>query len=469
MARLMASQPPGGGTGPLNRSPAWSGAPLVAVAMLIIIAVRLHEFVPGAHLVQPALLVTFGGLGLIWLKSPPQARTTVLRHPLVRMVFAYWLLMMVTIPFALWPGLAFQAVKYFLPGVALLTAILLCAPSRRTLYVLQLGMVASVAAYALYARTFGRLSGEGRLSAGMGMYDSNDMAAMLALTLPLAIGLARGRRGLMRWGLSGAALLLVAVVLASGSRGGLLGLSAGAIVLAFGMRGRRRIVAVALLAIVFSGMWTFSNSFRGRLQTLTNLEEDYNTFDEYGRKQVWERGRQYIRENPVIGVGAGNFPIAEGNYFGIRYSGVRGAKWSNAHNSYIQAYAELGVVGGTLFIAILLFGVRAGWRLWRGVRLRTGQLVHRPELLASLCAFLVSGTFLSHAYYMPMIAILAMIALADRQRIAEMRAVRLPSQGSSALPAPGGSSALAAPAGVIDSPMRTRRAPGVVRFRGGLA
>jgi O-antigen ligase len=404
----------------------WAGAPYVALAMIAVAAVRLHEFIPGMALLQPALLATFAGGGIVLFRSTARARAAAVRHPLAWLVTAYWLVILLTVPFALWPGLAFGIVRAFLPGVALVLAMLICARDHRSAFILQGGIVLVVAAYALYVMTLGRITGAGRLDPGAGMYDSNDMAAMLALTFPLAMDLARTQRGRMRLLMAGAALLLVAVILASGSRGGLLGLGMGAVVFALGMKGSSRLAAVAGIALAVAGLWTFSPSFQTRVESMTNLEDDYNLTDEVGRKAVWERGRQYIRENPVLGVGAGNFPVAEGEYFRVTYVGLRGGKWSSAHNAYIQAYAELGLIGGTLFVAMLLYGLLRGWRLWRGVRLADGGLAHRPELLAGLAAFMMSGIFLSHAYFLPLMALLGLVAVVDgaASALAAPRAVR---------------------------------------------
>jgi O-antigen ligase len=401
------------GTAPAPAANGWAGAPYVALAMMMIIAVRLHEFIPGVAILQPALMATFVGGGIVLFRSTTRTRAATMRHPLAWLVTAYWLVIILTVPFAMWPGQAFAIVRAFLPGVALVLAMLMCARESRSAYILQVGMVLLVATYALYVMTLGRLTGAGRLDPGAGMYDSNDMAAMLALTFPLAVGLAWTLRGSMRLIMAGVGVLLVAVILASGSRGGLLGLGAGAVVLALGMRGNARLAAVSAMSVAVAGLWLFSPSFQDRVESMTNLEDDYNLTDEVGRKAVWARGRQYIRENPVLGVGAGNFPVAEGEYFRVTYIGLRGGKWSNAHNTYIQAYAELGLVGGTLFVALLLYGVVRGWRLWRGVRLIDGGLAHRPELLAGLAAFMMSGVFLSHAYFIPLMALLGLIAVVD--------------------------------------------------------
>jgi O-antigen ligase len=144
--------------------------------------------------------------------------------------------------------------------------------------------------------------------------------------------------------------------------------------------------------------------------SITNLEDDYNTTAETGRKAVWRRGRGYIREKPLLGVGLGNFPIAEGQ--ALEAANSRG-KWSAAHNAYVQAFAELGLPGGTLLILIIVSGSVVGVRFARGVRFGD-EIVTRPEYIASVASYSVSAIFLSHAYFSPYFALVGLIALADR-------------------------------------------------------
>src|SRR5678815_3555338 len=85
-------------------------------------------------------------------------------------------------------------------------------------------------------------------------------------------------------------------------------------------------------------------------------ESDYNRTDETGRVQIWKRGIGYMLSNPLLGVGAGNFPAAEGllSPFAQRQQFGVGVRWSAAHNTLVQVGAELGVVGLVLFVALVL-------------------------------------------------------------------------------------------------------------------
>jgi O-antigen ligase len=166
------------------------------------------------------------------------------------------------------------------------------------------------------------------------------------------------------------------------------------------------------------------------MMSLTNLDQDYNNTEPTGRKAVWERGRGYIRQNPLVGVGVGNFPIAEGQTLD---EAQQHGKWSTAHNAYIQAYAELGLPGGTILVVLLVSGAIIGVRYARGVRFGD-ETVTRPEYIASVASYAVSGIFLSHAYFSPMFALLGLLALADR--VAEVESATAPVDGTVIAPQP---------------------------------
>jgi O-antigen ligase len=380
---------------------------------MAIVAVRLHEMVPGISIVKPVLTVSIPSFAMLLTWTSPGVRQAAFSHPQTRWVLAYFAFITVTIPLALWQVMAFNTAKGMLPAVLMFLAFLLCAPRRSVLDRLQVTFVLLVLVYATYTQMVGS-SWRGRLYTVGGFYDTNDMAAMLAIAFPLAAGLVvRSTPGRDRIVGIVATVALVLGVIASGSRGGTLALLAGAAVFALGLKGGRGMIAI--LAMIVGGIvaWnTASPAFRARMMTLTNLEADYNLTSDVGRKAVWERGRRYWRENMVIGVGAGNFPIAEGDFNADL--GQAGWKWSAAHNAYIQVFAELGTIGGVIFMGILLGAARRALPFWRGIRHGRAPPFDRPELLAALAAFASAAYFLSHAYFQPLFAVLGLMALAHR-------------------------------------------------------
>jgi len=352
---------------------------------------------------------------LLFVKSSPAVIRNLTGHPLNVLVLLYFGCIILTVPFALWPGGAAQIVQFFFPAVLLYSAFNFVPPTREMFDRVILGFVVIVLALASYL-ILTKAPGSRRLYIP-GTFDSNDTASIFAMTLPFAIGmLFRANNAKRRIATGLAVLMLVVGVIETGSRGGTLALATGALVYLLGTRGNKALVLTVVMVIGGSVAWiTAPPFFRDRINSLVHLERDYNLTAEAGRKAIWSRARMYIRQHPLLGVGAGNFMVAEGNY---NADVGRTGKWSAAHNAYLQALAELGFLGGGVYILMLLTAAVVALRVWRDrSRPRGPPAVHYPELLAGLLAFAVGATFLSHAYFQPMFGVLGMIMLADRVRV----------------------------------------------------
>jgi O-antigen ligase len=387
----------------------WDRTHAVVLAMIAVLAVRIHELIPATGIVRPALLVSFGGIFLVLRRTDRLHINEALRTPQAKVVLAFFVWCGFTIITSMWKLLAFDSLQALLPSILMFVAILLCRPTVRTLDRLLIGWVAALGIFAAMGQVMGVVN-RGRLRFG-GMYDSNDIAALLAMGFPIALGLSLRRSGRDRLIAIGCTLLIVMTLVGTGSRGGVVGFMVGALAFALASRGARKGIVMGILVGVVGLAWFSSTPiFRNRVLSLTNLETDYNTTSEVGRKAIWARGWQYTLENPVFGVGMGNFQIAEGGWFTGQ---DRSSKWSTAHNSYIQASSETGFPGAALFIGALLVGLGSAWRA-RSRPVVAGTTIYMPELFGALAAYCTTAYFLSHAYFSPLYALLGMIALARR-------------------------------------------------------
>ena len=116
--------------------------------------------------------------------------------------------------------------------------------------------------------------------------------------------------------------------------------------------------AVATCAAVFA--FTADEDDLARFRTIFTPESDYNVTDREGRFQVWTRGVRYMLTHPLLGIGFRGFETAEGVLSGKRNVGY-GIRYTNAHNSFVQVGAELGVLGLAAFVV-------AWWAAGRGCR-----------------------------------------------------------------------------------------------------
>ena len=393
----------------------WSAAVPLTAVLVMVVAARAHELVPGLPRFRPALVLM--ALGLVGLaQTPPAVLRRVGNDQLTRFTVGYFAWAVATVPFALYISLGVTALTAFVVAVYLVVIVMICPPTLATLDRLQGALVTGVFGTSVVSVIRNHGANTGRLSQGNSL-DSNDLAALVALSIPLALGLALRLRGrfMLRLYYLGAAAAFAYTLVRTGSRGGLLAIGVAVLVLIAGLRGARRWAAIAGVAIGAVVLWkTGGDTFHERVASFVSGQEDYNYTSYGGRKHIWERARGYIAHNPVFGVGVGNFSIAEGESCKINFPDS-GCKWSAPHNSYLQAGAELGLPGLALFVGILVTGARRAYRFWR-----TGPDVpiawRRPELLASLVGFSVSATFLSHAYFPMLFALVALIGLATFAR-----------------------------------------------------
>ena len=399
-----------------------------AIGLIGVVAVRTHELVPQLALVRPALTLSLLAISVVVFRVDAAVRAAAFQDTAVRLCAAYFGWAVLTGPVSLWPSAAIMfGITAGLPAIVMVLVMLLAPPTDRSVDRLTIGFVAFVAAHIIGLKLTGSAGGGGRLS-GDGALDSNDLASLAAITFPLALAIGIRRRGVLRWfGLATAGLTLASMVWFN-SRGGTLAMIAGVLTLVVVQRGKRRWVLLGLTLLGGTVTWiTATQDYRDRIIGISDLENDYNVTAYDGRQQVWKRARQYIAQRPLTGVGANEFPVMEG--LNLAALGLHG-KWSAPHNAYLQAFAELGIPGGMIFIAILFVALRRANLLARPAP--GGPMVQaRPELLASLVAFAAGAYFLSHAYFYAMFALTGMIALAAR--VAE---ARLPAGAEARRPGP---------------------------------
>jgi O-antigen ligase/Flp pilus assembly protein TadD len=196
----------------------------------------------------------------------------------------------------------------------------------------------------------------GPAAAAVVFLNRNHLGAFLNVALLLALcGLdeALRRRARVPAGLLiGAGTVILAAILILQSRGALLGLAAGAI-LVLARRWRfwrplpRRVVLGLLLAALFAGGVLVGRRFAS--------SEDP---DRFRRLAIWRASAALVREHPFLGLGPGQFPHeAPRHNFPLERSPVRyGRSFSGAHSGFLTYAAEDGVPAA-LFLVVTIAGV----------------------------------------------------------------------------------------------------------------
>lgn len=97
----------------------------------------------------------------------------------------------------------------------------------------------------------------------------------------------------------------------------------------------------------------------------TKPEEHFSQLGDANRHEFWRVAIDAWQEEPVLGHGAGTYQFSWNQ---LRHINVKDL---NAHSLYLQAFAELGVIGGLLMlglVGVLLWTGFAAWRASSGTR-----------------------------------------------------------------------------------------------------
>jgi putative inorganic carbon (HCO3(-)) transporter len=368
----------------------WNASWIVSATALVFIMIRASEFLGPLQRLKPVLAVTLLLLFMHISKSGRAAWQFVWSNVTFRLAVAYTACIGLSVPFSIWRG---QSVETMMTVPwALILVMLLCLNTPRIKAfdsVLQLAVwIAALVGLALAVQ--GEVV-EGSRMTSRGSYDPNDLGALFVTMFLFAIG--ASTRGTVTARLVSvlSSVVLLTVMMKTGSRGALIGLAVGLLVFILGYRPRKLMTILVAIVILGPLSWPLVPPLtRERAASLFALEDDYNTTSNSGRVYLWKRGVVFALKNPLVGIGAGTFEVQVGQDF--REQGTRGA-WHTAHNTYVQVFAELGMAGGMLLLAILGRGARNAATLWHWKK-----QTHRPELLASLAAYCTAITFLSHGY-----------------------------------------------------------------------
>lgn len=392
----------------MNKDGRWDLRRATLALLLLTHVWRLQDLVPGLSALKPLLLATALGVGMELLTPGiGQRMSRAVHRPVTFFAAALLTLGVLSVPGSLYPGLSFDfLLKNQFDAFLVFLLLVLGIRGRGDAEALAAVQVAGAALYTLIILARYDVGPDGRLG-DLVYYDANDLGMLLACTLPLALDLG-WRAGSPAWkgmALGAVALFLVGIV-RSGSRGAFLGVIAVGLHLVwrgrqFPLRWRVGTVAAAILLFVAVA----SDQYWGMMGSLLHPSQDYNWIgrEPGGRMEVWKRGMGYMVHHPILGVGVGAFPVAEGTIspLAARQSYGGGAKWSAAHNSFVQVGAELGIGGLLAFLGLLIAGYRSAWRARSG----TGT-----ALATAVVAFAVSGAFLSQGYAPFLYSLLALAA-----------------------------------------------------------
>lgn len=248
--------------------------------------------------------------------------------------------------------------------------------------------------------------------------DGNDFSLSLCILIAMAVAVAQHTKirmtRMIAWGSLG--IILLAIV-GSQSRGATLGAIAVAGFL--WLLSKRKIVGLAIMGVAAIAIAIYaSDAYFERISTIRNYQSEGSA---QGRIIAWNASLRMVADNPLLGVGAGHFPVAFGAKYMPRDLGPM--PWLTAHSSYFLVLGELGLPGIVTILALVLGNIHATLALRRRLLARSAdhqgkQVEELAGMLylvaASMLGFAVAGAFLSAAYY-PHLFVLTGIMIATRE------------------------------------------------------
>jgi O-antigen ligase len=397
------------------KSRAWPPLGMVLFLLYAWICVgRPQEIVPQLIVLRLGLLT--GGLALLaWLHAPGRFSEKIfLNTPRVRDVMILVGLAVITVPVSIWPAHSLLFLfNVFLKTVLLFFLVIYWCRTvhdvRRLLWVYCLGIVCLVIPGALSGPI-----GQERYSVESLSYDSNDIALLQVMALPLILYLYSTSGRHARLVLAGMATLCLYGIILTQSRGGFLALVVvGGLILWRSSLSKSAKWSIVMLGVVVFGILA-GTAWKERIRTMWDPQTEYDQ-TAGGRTDLWKSSLVLLAKRPW-GVGIDNFVTAEG----LSHGGL--GKWSAPHNSFFQIGVELGVVGLAIFIRLLARTLRSLRLIKLSIKPpmlpvvirrlsgrqprapareldESGHLYQLAEALEmTLWGFIIAGFFLSQAY-----------------------------------------------------------------------
>ncbi len=144
-------------------------------------------------------------------------------------------------------------------------------------------------------------------------------------------------------------------------------------------------VALALGALLTVGGRAWDQFSQPDVKLPNQPEKHFTQLSGSGRRDFWRVAFNAFKDRPIVGQGAGTYRFSWDQERSISLP------VQDAHSLYIEAYAELGAVGGTLVLAMVATLLSFGFLAWRGALEDDRELC--AALLAVMLAFAISAGF----------------------------------------------------------------------------
>jgi len=337
------------------------------VAFTALLFFRPQDQIRPLGLLHMSEITALAGLAAMAARRMSAGQTIVKITPEVIGVVALGGVIVLTIPFSIWPGGSLKVFSDLYVKIILIFALMvttLTSPKRlRQLTWLMILASGYLAARGVldYARGVNLTEGDRLKGAVGGIFENpNDLALNLVTFLaPTIFIIILERRPLRRLIAAGCAVLMLAAIVATKSRGGFLGLSAMLLVIAYyTIKVKPQWIFAGILGVVLA-VPALPQRFWDRMDSIANAENDA-TGSREARLRLMQQALQVFSENPLTGIGAGQFE---------NYKGPGAIEQNRAtHNVWLQVAAETGIFGLAIFAYLVFRAFRAAALSLKAIR-----------------------------------------------------------------------------------------------------
>lgn len=329
--------------------------------------------------------------------------------------------MMLSVPTSVWRGESLRLIvlQWPLPLASFFCMAVLIASLQdcyRIITAINLGTAFIVfLSFTSAGESFGRLG----VATGNTLSNPNLLALQLIMGLPFCIFVIM-RRGIFSF--PGAVSFMLSavtmyVILATGSRSGLLAIVFGGIVIF--IQGSAALKVKLTMFAVLAGLAgvtilpgsmiaRYKTIFGGTPQAVSSTESNELSAainSSNARRRHLEQSIYLTFRNPLFGVGAGQFKVAAAD---LSTEKQEHADWLETHNTFTQVSSEEGIPAFLAFVLAIIYACIDLWKVYRSARRRPELAEVAPlslMVLLSLIMTTVNANFASVAYqlYFPLL------------------------------------------------------------------
>ncbi|WP_087025913.1 O-antigen ligase family protein [Thaumasiovibrio subtropicus] len=373
---------------------------------------RLHEAIPvlmAFKIPQLLALASLAGLGWqLWMM-----RGQLVWHQVHTMlcVFSFWVL--ISCFMATNKGLAFGSFNSTYIKIVIMVFAISWLPTNLNqlrqfpFWLLLCGILIAAIALDNKANGIGLVEGTrvtiGR-NIGSMLGDPNDLALVLQFPVSFALAYCFSGSKFRRVLSAICFVILVLGVLATQSRGGLLGIAAG--VFTMTLIRSKNLLLPGIMGVMSLGVLVVAAGISDR--SSGGAAEEGVDASAMGRVYAWVAAFRMAVSNPFTGVGLNNFYV---NYY--FYSPHWDGKNHAVHSTWFQILGETGFAGLALFVLLLVSALRVSHQLLK--RLKGHDLQPFSEgLWLGTISFCVGGTFLTQGFTWPLYILIGLLMALDR-------------------------------------------------------